>query len=339
MRRWWRTNALTRLCARRSSTMWGHAIDLIASDALASVIASGAKLTDQMMLINSLDEDAHGSLPVATKRIGGRLLFGRMEEQLGIAYVRRKSLGHHAFGFTVERAVFVSTLHELFIAGSDRDYASWIADYGIHQGLELHRFYRATAWLGEDLEEKVADAMAPRCVRGIINEKLFGSGYDPFTAIQLAVSRVVEGPRFREARAAVSWRLWAVRTVGLASYDARTRSGQAKLLGPSYRSDANLHTDRLLSASGGLLYIGGSSRTENSSAASDIDLASNACTFAWSGRRPSGSIGLDVAPKKQGGSLLRSHAGNGIVKTEARRRISRNATRSRTVSTIKESGG
>ena len=225
------------------------------------------------------------------------------------------------------------TLHELFIVRSDHDYDSWIADYDIPgvQGLELHQFCRATAWLREDVKQ-AADVMAPRCVQRLIKEKLFGSGHDLFAAAQQAISRAVEGPRIRKARAATSWRLWAVWTVGPAVYDAprptnvasRRQSGPAKLLGSSYRSGANLHTNRLLSTSGGLLDIGGASGTESarrSLAASDIGLASNACAFAWSVKRPSRSIGLDVGPEKQGGSLLRCHAGNAIVKSEARRRI------------------
>jgi hypothetical protein len=39
----------------------GRADDLIASDALASLLASGAKLTDQVLLVNALEEDADGS--------------------------------------------------------------------------------------------------------------------------------------------------------------------------------------------------------------------------------------------------------------------------------------
>jgi len=39
----------------------GRADDLIASGALASLLASGAKLTEQVLLINALDEDADGS--------------------------------------------------------------------------------------------------------------------------------------------------------------------------------------------------------------------------------------------------------------------------------------
>jgi len=163
----------------------GRADDLIASGALASLLSSGAKLTDQVLLISALDEDADadGSLSVAAKRIGGPLLFGRIWERLGIAAVLGELLEHRAFEFAVERAVFVATLHRLFVSGSDRDCSSWMADYDIAgvDGLDLHHFYRAMAWLGEELEEKRADALAPRCVKDVIEEQLFDQRRDLFT--------------------------------------------------------------------------------------------------------------------------------------------------------------
>ena len=161
----------------------GRADDLTASGALAALLASGAKLTDQVLLINALDEDADGSLSVAAKRIGGPLLFGRMWERLGIADVLGELLKHRAFEFAVERAVFVGTLHRLFVSGSDRDCSSWLEDYDIPgvDGLDLHHFYRAMAWLGEEMEEKPEGALAPRCVKDVIEEKLFDSRRDLFT--------------------------------------------------------------------------------------------------------------------------------------------------------------
>ena len=85
--------------------------------------------------------------------------------------------------FAVERAVFVATLHQLFVSGSDRDCSSWMADYDIAgvDGLDLHHFYRAMAWLGEELEEKPAGALAPRCVKDVIEERLFDQRRDLFT--------------------------------------------------------------------------------------------------------------------------------------------------------------
>ena len=161
----------------------GRADDLIASGALASLLASGAKLTDQVFLVSALDEDADGSLSVAAKRIGGPLLFGRIWDRLGIAAVLDELLKHRAFEFAVERAVFVATLHRLFVSGSDRDCSSWMEDYDIPgiEGLDLHHFYRAMAWLGEELEEKPEGALAPRCVKDVIEEKLFDRRRDLFT--------------------------------------------------------------------------------------------------------------------------------------------------------------
>ena len=45
-------------------------------------------------------------------------------------------------------------------------------DYDIAgvEGLALHHFYRAMAWLGEELEEKREGALAPRCVKDVIEE-------------------------------------------------------------------------------------------------------------------------------------------------------------------------
>jgi hypothetical protein len=92
----------------------GRADELIASGALASLLAPGAKLTDQVLLISPLEEDANGSLSVA-KRIGGPLLFGKIWERLGIAEVLRDVLEDRAFEFPLKRAVLVATLHRLFV--------------------------------------------------------------------------------------------------------------------------------------------------------------------------------------------------------------------------------
>ena len=161
----------------------GRADELAASGALASLLTSGAKLADQVLLINALDEDAEESMLVAAKRIGGPLLFGKLWERLGIGEVLGDLLKDRAFGFAVERAVFVATLHRLFVSGSDRDCASWMEDYDIPDagGLDLHHFYRAMAWLGEESEEKRAEALAPRCVKDAIEEKLFERRRDLFT--------------------------------------------------------------------------------------------------------------------------------------------------------------
>src|SRR5262249_38349893 len=44
----------------------------------------------------------------------------------------------------------------------------------------LHHFYRAMAWVGEELEEKAKDGLAPRCVKDEIEERLFAGRRDLF---------------------------------------------------------------------------------------------------------------------------------------------------------------
>ena len=55
------------------------------------------------------------------------------------------------FEFALERAVFVSVLHCLFVWGSDRSCENWMDDYAIPgaAGLRLYHLYRAMVWLGE----------------------------------------------------------------------------------------------------------------------------------------------------------------------------------------------
>jgi transposase len=164
----------------------GRADHLIASGALAALLASGAKLTDQVLLLQALDED-DGSLALDGKRIGGPLLFARLWHELGISAVLDGLLAERGFAFAVERAVFVATLPRLFVSGSDRDCASWVADYDIagSAGLALHHFYRAMAWLGEEIAPAEPGALAPRCVKDLVEERLFERRRDLLTDLSV----------------------------------------------------------------------------------------------------------------------------------------------------------
>jgi hypothetical protein len=164
----------------------GRADELAASGALAAPVASGAKFTDQVLLLHALEQD-DGTLAAAARRIGGPLLFGRIWQQLGIADVLNGLVIERGFGFDVERAVFIATLHRLFVSGSDRDCASWKDDYDIPgaEALALHHFYRAMAWLGETVEAAPEDALAPRCIKDLVEEQLFERRRDLFTDLSL----------------------------------------------------------------------------------------------------------------------------------------------------------
>ena len=155
---------------------------LQASGELDRLIASLARHSERTMVLEDMEAGA-----LACVRIGGPLLFGRLWERLGLGAVIGELLDGRGFGFDVERAVFVSVLHRLFVSGSDRSCEKWMADYAIEgiEGLRLHQLYRAMAWLGEELEAPAAGALAPHCVKDAVEERLFERRRDLFTDLSL----------------------------------------------------------------------------------------------------------------------------------------------------------
>ena len=134
----------------------------------------------------SILEDMEAGL-LSCIRIGGPLLFDRLWRRMGIDAVLGDLLRRRKFDFPVERAIFVSVLHRLFVSGADRDCAKWMVDYAINntEGLQLHHFYRAMAWLGEELGPVEEGALAPRCVKDMIEERLFERRRDLFSDLSL----------------------------------------------------------------------------------------------------------------------------------------------------------
>jgi transposase len=155
---------------------------LQASGELEQLIASLARHAERGLF---LADGATGAL--SCTRIGGPLLFGRLWERLGLAAVLNDLLRGRGFEFAVERAVFVSVLHRLFVSGSDRACEKWIADYKIpgSEGLQLHHLYRAMTWLGEEIEPAAAGALTARCVKDHIEERLFERHRDLFSELSL----------------------------------------------------------------------------------------------------------------------------------------------------------
>src|ERR671939_1272802 len=76
----------------------GRADELAASGALAGLLASGAHLCDQVMLLSALERDAE-DLRLSTRRIGGPLLFERLWEQTGCVAAIKDLLAGRGFEF------------------------------------------------------------------------------------------------------------------------------------------------------------------------------------------------------------------------------------------------
>jgi hypothetical protein len=155
---------------------------LLASGELDRLAASLVRHCDRAVILSDMEAGR-----IACTRIGGPLLFGRLWERLGITEVLGELLQDRGFEFAVERAVFASVLHRLFVSGSDRSCEKWMTDYRIDgiDGLQLHHLYRAMAWLGEEIAPAAAGALAPRCVKDLIEERLFERRRDLFSDLSL----------------------------------------------------------------------------------------------------------------------------------------------------------
>lgn len=165
----------------------GRLDELRASGQLDRLVASGAKFSESVMVI-----EAHrrGDLPVVcTRHIGPGLIFDRLWEETGLRSVIEKLLKGRKFEFPVERGVFLTVLKRLFGSGSDRLCEKWAADYRIRgiQGLDLHHLYRAMAWLGEELPdgEQTDHTFSPRCTKDLIEEELFFRTRNLFSSLDL----------------------------------------------------------------------------------------------------------------------------------------------------------
>src|SRR6201996_2750000 len=142
---------------------------------LDRLVRSAARLAQRSMILSLMDE---GSVPALNcKRIGPPLLFERLWRDTGCRDVVQELVADRGFEFAVERAVFLTVLHRLMIAGSDRGCEQWRDDYRIDGAdeLQLHHLYRAMAWLGEELPaaDQTDRTLIARSMKDLVEERLF----------------------------------------------------------------------------------------------------------------------------------------------------------------------
>jgi hypothetical protein len=147
---------------------------------------SAARLAQRSMILSLLDQD--GVPTLATRRIGPPLAFERLWRETGCRAVDLAA--ERSFGFALERACFLTVLHRLMVSGSDRAADAWREDYRIEgtEELALHHLYRTMGWLGEEFpvaEQPGRTPFAPRCVKDVVEERLFEARRDLFSELSV----------------------------------------------------------------------------------------------------------------------------------------------------------
>ena len=162
----------------------GRLDKLHAKGDVETLVRSLAKYSEKVLLVLS-----GGSAPSAqSRKIGPSLIFERLWRELGIKKVIKRLLGERKFEFDVERAIFLTVLHRLFVSGSDRSCDKWRRDYVIEgaDNLSLHHIYRAMAFLGEEIaDQEDATPFAPRCIKDAIEEDMFFERRNLFSGLDL----------------------------------------------------------------------------------------------------------------------------------------------------------
>jgi transposase len=162
----------------------GRLDQLQAKNQVETLIRSLSRYSEKVLLVLSGKSD----LSASAKKIGPALIFERLWKELGIRQVLQDLLKGRKFEFDVERAVFLTVLHRLFVSGSDRFCEKWRRDYEIKgaEGLSLHHLYRAMSFLGEEIEDqRGATPFALRRIKDLIEEGMFFERRDLFTGLDL----------------------------------------------------------------------------------------------------------------------------------------------------------
>jgi Transposase DDE domain len=166
----------------------GRQEEVAAKGDLDRLARSAARLAQRSMVLSLLDRD--GAPGLATWRIGPPLAFGRLWRETGCRTVIEELAAERGFGFSLERACFLTVLHRLMISGSDRSADAWREDYRIEgtEELALHHFYRAMGWLGEELadeDQAGRTPFAPRCLKDLVEERLFEARRNLFSELSV----------------------------------------------------------------------------------------------------------------------------------------------------------
>lgn len=155
---------------------------------LDDLMVSMQRFSEKIAVIGACAKQEITSAP--TQKIGPSLIFERLWQELGIDQCIHSATESRHFEIPVERLAFIAVLHRLFSPGSDRQAERWMQNYAItgKEEIDLHHFYRAMGFLGEELpkeEQKAATPFAPRCVKDQIEERLFARRRDLYTHLDL----------------------------------------------------------------------------------------------------------------------------------------------------------
>lgn len=162
----------------------GRVDQIVGTREIDGLIAKLSRYTQEALMVIT----GQSEIQAYSSSIGGALIFERLWNELHIPSIIHQLIEKRKFTFDVERAIFLTVLHRLFMSGSDRQCVRWKNTQQISgkEDLSLHHLYRAMYFLGEETEDQLGQTpFANRCIKDVIEEKLFQRRADLFSALSM----------------------------------------------------------------------------------------------------------------------------------------------------------
>jgi len=162
----------------------GRLDELAQTNDIASLVKTLSRFTESALMVLT----GQSQIEARTISIGPALVFERIWQELGMHKIITGLIAGRKFSFDVERAIFLTVLHRLFVSGSDRSCEKWKEDFHIEgaRDIQLHHLYRAMGFLGEELDDqRDKTPFAPRCIKDLVEERLFERRHDLFSSLDL----------------------------------------------------------------------------------------------------------------------------------------------------------
>ena len=162
----------------------GRVDQIVGTKEIDGLIAKLSRYTQEALMVIT----GQSEIQAYSSSIGGALIFERLWNELQIPSIIHKLIEKRKFTFDVERAIFLTVLHRLFESGSDRQCVRWKNTQQLSgkDDLSLHHLYRAMYFLGEETEDQLGHTpFANRCIKDVIEEKLFERRADLFSGLSM----------------------------------------------------------------------------------------------------------------------------------------------------------
>ena len=162
----------------------GRVDRIVGTSNIDSLISKLSRYSKEALMVIT----GQSNIQAQTCSVGPALVFERLWNELGIPAIIHNLIDKRKYRFDVERAIFLTVLHRLFVNGSDRQCERWKETQKVEGAgsLSLHHLYRAMRFLGTEVEDQLGKTpFAKRCIKDVIEEKLFERRADLFTGLSM----------------------------------------------------------------------------------------------------------------------------------------------------------